>query len=110
MKKILLIIGIIGILLGGVFVLGYKDFIAEAQINLGCVPQPILPVVADKIGQERIELVSDMIVNDSCFGAGMYVYKGVRIEIESIEDIEGGIAVVARAWVSGATINYYRKT
>lgn len=98
---IVLVVSLVGITKVGVNQVGENP-------PLGCVPQSILTAVEGKTGAEKIALASKMIVNDSCFTAGVYVHKGVRVEIRSIEVIDGGIAVVARAWADTVPIEFHR--
>ena len=63
-----------------------------------CSEQHIRPAVELKKGQERANEKADEIVRCHTIGIFENVQYGVRMEIRSIEKIEGGIQVFARAW------------
>jgi len=74
------------------------------QPQLGASVTPTKDLLTGKVASEKAGLKADEIVKTNF--KGEYNKRGLRIEIQSITKIEGGISVIARAWRGSKQIGF----
>ena len=85
MKKLLAILGVLGM-------------IALVSSTLAQQPVSVGDSIRGKSFSEIASIKSDAILRENVTGTYNDPTTGVRVEIQSIEKIEGGIEILARAW------------